>query len=144
MRARVITSALCLIYSNILIYQIMNIWRISKSWILYGWWINWLKIINPSAYKRLGVFLYKMQIKYEKNAPDFMIRKHKIFFSNTIFWLKVMKTWSFSKLVTLLRYLVQFEVHFEIFGMKLSYNTFIILIMFYIIWEINFNYISCH
>ncbi len=86
-----------------------------------------------------------MQIKYEKNAPDFMIRKHAIcFFQTRFFGLKLWKRDLFSKLVTLLRYLVQFEVHFEIFGMKLPYNTFIILIMFYIIWEINFNYISCH
>jgi hypothetical protein len=67
-----------------------------------------------------------MQIKYDINTPNFMIRKHAIFvFSNTIFGFK-------------------FEVHFEIFCKKLSYNTFIIVIMLYNIWEINFNYITCH
>ena len=55
-----------------------------------------------------------------------MIRKHAIFvFSNTIFGFK-------------------FEVHFEIFCKKLSYDTFIIVIILYNIWEINFNYITCH
>jgi hypothetical protein len=76
---------------------------------------------------RLKVF-YKMQIKYDINVPDFIIRERAVcVFSNTIFGLKVVKTCPFSKLVTRLRYLVQFEMHFEIFCKKLSYNTFIIL-----------------
>ena len=57
-----------------------------------------------------------MQIKYDINAPDFMIGEH-IFcvFSNTNFGFKVVKMRHFSKLVTQLRYQVQLEVHFKIF-----------------------------
>ena len=54
-----------------------------------------------------------MQIKYDINTPNFMIREHAVcVFSNTIFGLK-------------------FKVYFEIFYKTLSYNTFIILIMYY-------------
>ena len=74
-----------------------------------------------------------------------MIKKHAVcVFLNTIFWLIVVKTRLFSKLVTRLQCLVQIKVHFEIFSKKLSYNTFIILIICYNISEINFNYITCH
>ena len=62
------------------------------------------------------------------NVPDFMIREHVVcVFSNMNFEFKVVKTWHFSKLVTQLRCLM----HFEIFFKKLSYKTFIILIMCY-------------
>ena len=57
-----------------------------------------------------------MQIKYVINSPDFMIGKYAVcIFSNTNFEFKVVKTWPFLKLVTLLQCYVQFEVHFKIF-----------------------------
>ncbi len=74
-----------------------------------------------------------------------MIREHTIsVFSNTNFGCKVMKMWHFSKLITRLRYPVQFEVYFEIFYKKISYDPFIILIMCYNIWGINFDYMTCY
>ena len=45
-----------------------------------------------------------------------------------------------SNTITIDRCLVQCEVHFEKVFKKISYDPFVILIMRYNIWEINFNY----
>ena len=95
------------------------------------------------AYKD-SQFSYKLRTKYDINAPNFMSREHAFCVSsNTIFGLKVIKTWHFSTLVTRLRFPVQCEVHFKIFCKQLFYNPFII-IMCYNLWRINFNYMTCH
>ncbi len=55
-----------------------------------------------------------------------------------------LKSWRHDLFKTRLWFPVQYELYFEIFYKKLSYNPFIIIIMCNNIWGINFDEMTCH